>query len=58
MKEKMAQTSSEQVVSPPTYYVAKDIKRQLLKAKEKTMQSDQDRVYAIDGREGYGIKTL
>jgi len=40
------------------YYVAKSVKRQLLKAKQKVLETDQDRVYVISGREGSGKSKL
>lgn len=44
--------------SEETYYVSKDVSRQLLKAKEICKIADQDRIYIVTGMEGSGKSTL
>ncbi len=40
------------------YYVASEVKAQLLKGKKKVLEADQDRIYVVTGREGLGKSTL
>ena len=54
---KMEQKDSSNEEELP-FYVSKDIVKQLHKAKKKVLESDQDRIYVITGREGLGKSTL
>ena len=59
IKMEQKKTWNEQTTTEKLgYYVAPDLYNQLMKAKDKVVKGNQDRVYVVDGREGVGKSTL